>query len=97
MEINNILKFITIMIVLELIMTVATPTLHTNVDEKFSIAPHCIWYCAKLCAGKLIKTPFCLVQCLFNCKDSPVISDAVRTCTATCAQHTCSKFVGSGK
>lgn len=93
MRINNITKLITMIIVLELIMIVATLTLHINVDEKVSHSPQCYWHCVKLCFGN----PICLIQCLASCIDIPVETEDARRCTTTCAQTTCSKFVGSSK
>lgn len=94
METNNVVNFFTMMIVLELMMTVAKPAPHIKIEEKSGFSQQCVSNCAELCVGKLSKTPFCLFKCLFNCKEIPPVPESVRMCIATCAQSTCSKFVG---
>lgn len=93
MKINNMMKLITMILILELIMSVATPTPRINVDERVSYSPECFWHCVNTCFGD----PNCMIQCLAGCVKTPAERNGVRMCTATCAQATCSKFVDSSE
>lgn len=86
MKINNMVKFIFMIIVLESIITIATSAPRINLNEQ------CFWHCTELCLGN----PVCLVQCLSNCIKTQAVADDVRMCAATCVQSTCFKFIGSG-
>ncbi|KAK1392306.1 hypothetical protein POM88_011362 [Heracleum sosnowskyi] len=94
MAINNVMKLITTIMVLELIVIAAQASTHnySGYDHTDFVSVTCVADCRALCKGK---GWWCFTKCIFKCKDVPVVSEDVPVCTSNCAQSKCSKFVGS--
>lgn len=99
MTINNVMKLITMIMVLEVIVTAATTTHNNNDDYDHTdfVSVTCVAECRALCKGKgWWHTSICFAKCIFKCKDILVVPEDVPVCTSICAQSKCSKFIHSG-
>lgn len=89
------INIIATIIMIELIMvTLGAATIYENNNVK-KVSLGCIAKCAVSCIDTGEIMPVCMAACLLTCKgalnsDSPV----VKRCTSTCAQSTCSKYIG---
>lgn len=96
---NNVLKLITMMIMISALEGrspfIPEKSLH-DFDEKLSLSPTCIKLCFNICKGKGLLTPVCFAECIYGCKDSPVVTNDVPVCTSTCARSACPKSVTWG-
>ena len=96
MAMNNVMKLVIIITVLELVIVAAAAGGQNGGYNENDFSPKCLFLCVVQCAKEGFRAPLCFAQCLLQCHDPPVVSDAVQKCTATCAQSLCSKFVGPG-
>lgn len=96
MAMNNVMKLVIIITVLELVIVAAAAGGQNGGYNENDFSPKCLFECVVQCAKEGFRAPLCFAQCLLQCHDPPVVSDAVQKCTATCAQSLCSKFVGPG-
>lgn len=96
MKKGNVLKLVTIMVVVELIMVVTATDSNIFEGEKISFTP-CMIQCGLKCLTDSKDWPkwkwlTCLGACVAQCSNTPID----RVCATNCVGSLCSKFLDSG-